>query len=436
MLMAASRAQVASISAIATNRFSTCSGVAVETTAPLRGRMSINPLVVSCRSASRTGVRDTPCCCARLISSSRMPGFSEPSRMPSAMALASFSARVGLSGRMPVIAYKIGAKANNCSFNAQIECNPPKLHTIRRLPARVQGGCRTGFDMRKSPPNQASQALENRMAYRLLPPSQAAPGRHHRGGNIMIDKFTIGRRGLLGGVAGMAAFGLTGTARAQKPLVIGFIYVGSRDDYGYNQAHAAGAAVLKKMPGLKVVEEEKVPETDAVEKTMESMINLDGATLLFPTSFGYYSPHMIKIANKFPKLHFEHCGGLWTDKDPKNAGSYFGYIDEAQFVSGIVAGYSSKTGKLGFVAAKPIPQVLRNINAFTLGARLANPKATTQVIFTGDWSMPVKEAEATNSLIDQGVDVLTCHVDGPKTMVENAARRGAMVCGYHVNQSP
>ena len=166
------------------------------------------------------------------------------------------------------------------------------------------------------------------------------------------------------------------------------------------------------------------------------MINLDGATLLFPTSFGYYNPHMIKMANKFPKLHFEHCGGLWTDKDPKNAGSYFGYIDEAQYISGIVAGYSTKTGKLGFVAAKPIPQVLRNINAFTLGARLANPKATTQVIFTGDWSMPVKEAEATNSLIDQGVDVLTCHVDGPKTMVENAARRGAMVCGYHVDQSP
>ena len=217
---------------------------------------------------------------------------------------------------------------------------------------------------------------------------------------------------------------------------IGFIYVGSRDDYGYNQAHAQGAAALKKMAGLKVVEEEKVAETDACEKTMELMINLDGATLLFPTSFGYYSPHMIKMANKFPKLRFEHCGGLWSEKDPKNAGSYFGYIDEAQYISGIVAGYSTKTGKLGFVAAKPIPQVLRNINAFTLGAKLANPKATTQVIFTGDWSMPVKEAEATNSLIDQGVDVLTCHVDGPKTMVENAARRGAMVCGYHVNQSP
>jgi basic membrane protein A and related proteins len=252
-----------------------------------------------------------------------------------------------------------------------------------------------------------------------------------------MDFGRISRRHLLQGSAALTLGSALGARSAlAADTTIGFIYVGSRDDYGYNQAHAQGAAALKKMPGLKVVEEEKVPETDAVEKTMESMINLDGATLLFPTSFGYYNPHMIKMANKFPKLRFEHCGGLWTDKDPKNAGSYFGYIDEAQYISGIVAGYSTKSGKLGFVAAKPIPQVLRNINAFTLGAKLANPKATTQVIFTGDWSMPVKEAEATNSLIDQGVDVLTCHVDGPKTMVENAARRGAMVCGYHVNQSP
>ncbi|MBY0381249.1 MAG: BMP family ABC transporter substrate-binding protein [Xanthobacteraceae bacterium] len=252
-----------------------------------------------------------------------------------------------------------------------------------------------------------------------------------------MDFSKISRRHLLQGGAALT-FGSTFGARtaAAATTTIGFIYVGSRDDYGYNQAHAQGAAALKSLPGIKVVEEEKVPETDAVEKTMESMINLDGATLIFPTSFGYYNPHVLKTAAKYPAVRFEHCGGLWTDKDPKNAGSYFGYIDEAQFISGIVAGHSTKSGKLGFVAAKPIPQVLRNINAFTLGARLANPKATTQVIFTGDWSMPVKEAEATNSLIDQGVDVLTCHVDGPKTMVENAAKRGAMVCGYHVNQAP
>jgi basic membrane protein A and related proteins len=239
-----------------------------------------------------------------------------------------------------------------------------------------------------------------------------------------MDFGRISRRHLLQGSAALTLGTALGARSAlAADTTIGFIYVGSRDDYGYNQAHAQGAAALKKMPGLKIIEEEKVAETDAVEKTMESMINLDGATLLFPTSFGYYNPHMIKMASKFPKLRFEHCGGLWSDKDPKNAGSYFGYIDEAQYISGIVAGYSTKTNKLGFVAAKPIPQVLRNINAFTLGAKLANPKAATQVIFTGDWSMPVKEAEATNSLIDQGVDVLTCHVDGPKTMVENAARR-------------
>src|ERR1700727_3422914 len=137
-----------------------------------------------------------------------------------------------------------------------------------------------------------------------------------------MDFRSISRRRLLQGSAALTLGTSFGARTAQAAdTTVGFIYVGSRDDYGYNQAHAAGAAALKKMPGLKVVEEEKVPETDAVEKTMESMINLDGATLLFPTSFGYYSPHMIKIANKFPKLRFEHCGGLWSAKDPKNDGS-------------------------------------------------------------------------------------------------------------------
>jgi simple sugar transport system substrate-binding protein len=121
---------------------------------------------------------------------------------------------------------------------------------------------------------------------------------------------SISRRHLLQGTAALSLAASLPLQRAYaKETTIGFIYVGSRDDYGYNQAHAQGAAALKKMPDIKVVEEEKVPETDAVEKTMESMINLDGATLLFPTSFGYYNPHMIKVANKNPKLRFEHCGG-------------------------------------------------------------------------------------------------------------------------------
>ena len=234
----------------------------------------------------------------------------------------------------------------------------------------------------------------------------------------------------------LAAILTARAARAADPLTVGFIYVGPKTDYGYNQSHAQGAAVIAKLPGIKIREEEMVPETVAVQKTMESMINLDGAKLLFPTSFGYFDPHILKLAQKYKNVTFLHCGGLYTEgKHPPNVGSYFGYIDEAEYVAGIVAGMTSKSNKLGFIAAKPIPQVLRNINSYTLGARSVNPKVTTTVIFTGDWAMPVKEAEAANSLIDQGIDVLTAHVDSPKTIVELAERRGAMVTGYHVNQS-
>jgi basic membrane protein A len=223
---------------------------------------------------------------------------------------------------------------------------------------------------------------------------------------------------------------------ADKPLVVGFIYVGARDDFGYNQSHAQAAAIIKKLPNVKVIEEENVPETVAVQKTMEAMIRQDGAELIFPTSFGYFDPHVVKMARKYPDVRFAHCGGLWQEgKDPRNAGSFFGYIDEGQYLNGIVAGHMTKSKKLGFIAAKPVPQVLRNLNAFTLAARKVDPAITVTVIFTGDWSLPVKEAEAANSLIDQGCDVLTCHVDGPKVLVELAEKRGAMTCGYHVSQA-
>src|SRR3954462_12686541 len=235
----------------------------------------------------------------------------------------------------------------------------------------------------------------------------------------------------------LAALVVAGTVLASKnasaadKVAMGFVYVGPKDDYGYNQAHSEGAAGVQKLPWVKAVEEASVPETTAVHETMRNMINLDKAAIIFPTSFGYFDPHILKVAKQYPKIQFLHCGGLYTEgKNPKNVGSYFGYIDEAVYISGIVAGHSTKSGKLGFIAAKPIPQVLRNINAFALGARSVNPKATVQVIFTGEWSMPVKEAEATNSLIDQGVDVLTCHVDSPKVILETGERRGVFVCGY------
>jgi simple sugar transport system substrate-binding protein len=263
----------------------------------------------------------------------------------------------------------------------------------------------------------------------------------------MSEHRGISRRTALGLLAGtVAGTALPSTlsgrspfspALAAKNLTVGFIYVGPRDDFGYNQAHAEAAAVLRKMSGVKVVEEEKVAETSDVQKTMESMISLDDATLVFPTSFGYFDPHMLKVAQKYPDIEFRHCGGMFkAGVHPANTGSYFGYIDEGQYLNGIAAGHATKSKKLGFVAAKPIPQVLRNINAFTLGARSVDPAITTQVIFTGDWSMPVKEAEATNGLVNAGVDVITCHVDSPKVVVETAERRGIYTCGYHANQAP
>lgn len=221
-----------------------------------------------------------------------------------------------------------------------------------------------------------------------------------------------------------------------KTVNMGFIYVGPKDDSGYNQAHAEGKAGISKLSWVKTVEEASVPETAAVEETMRNMINLDGVTVLFPTSFGYFDPHILKLAREYPQVQFFHCGGLYQEgKHPKNVGSYFGYIDEANYISGIVAAHTSKTGKLGFIAAKPIPNVLRNVNSFTLGARSVKPAVTAQVIFTGDWSLPIKEAEAVNSLADGGADVVTSHVDSPKVVIETAEKRGIFSCGYHANQS-
>jgi simple sugar transport system substrate-binding protein len=267
--------------------------------------------------------------------------------------------------------------------------------------------------------------------------------------------FRLSRRQVVRGLLASSAFGLTAkfsAGCAQSPdtggeaatggaapeeLVVGFIYVGPKDDYGYNQAHAEGAAAMAaNVPGIRIVEEASVPETTAVAETMRSMIEIDGAKVLFPTSFGYFDPHILTLAAEFPEVQFFHAGGLYQEGvHPPNVGSYFGFIDEAQYVAGVVAAHMSPAGKLGFVAAKPIPQLLRNVNSFTLGARSVNPAATTQVIFTGDWSVPVKEAEATNSMADQGIEVITCHVDSPKVVMETAEKRGVFSSGYHANQS-
>jgi simple sugar transport system substrate-binding protein len=241
------------------------------------------------------------------------------------------------------------------------------------------------------------------------------------------------RRLLAAGALGASGLALPGALRqafAQAPFTMGVIYVGPRDDFGYNQAHAEGVAQMKKLAGVKVVEEENVPETQAVQKSMQGMISQDGAKLLFPTSFGYFDPHMLAVAGKNAGVRFAHCGGLWTQgKHPANTGSFFGYIDEAQYLNGVIAGHMSKSKKLGFVAAKPIPQVLRNINAFTMGAQSVNPKIKTKVVWVNEWFNPPKETEAATALINGGADVLMQNTDSP-AVLKTAQERGKRAFGW------
>ncbi len=255
-----------------------------------------------------------------------------------------------------------------------------------------------------------------------------------------MENSKLDRRQFIGattaGVVGAMAGGWSPQAQAASNVTVGLIYVGPRDDYGWNQAHAVAAKALRGVPGVKVVEEENVPETVAVRKTMEAMIQTDEASLIFGTSFGYFDPFMIEMAKKYPKVEFRHPTSLWSaDKHPMNLGGYFCFLDQAHYVNGIAAGLSTKSNKIGFVAAKPIAIVLRNINAFTLGVRKVNPNAVVQLIVTGDWSMPVREAEATNSLIGSGCDVIACHVDSPKVIIETAEHRGVKTLGHNASQA-
>ena len=122
-----------------------------------------------------------------------------------------------------------------------------------------------------------------------------------------------------------------------------------------------------------------IADTVDVQKVMKRMVADDGARVIFPTSFGYYDPHMLRVARAFPDVKFIHCGGLYDAKlHPANVSTYFGFIDECQYLSGIVAAHETRSKKLGFVAGKPIPQVRRNINAFILGARSVDPTMRTR----------------------------------------------------------
>ncbi len=253
-------------------------------------------------------------------------------------------------------------------------------------------------------------------------------------------KTHMSRRSFLSTTANVVSVGavmsmLPSIASAAKPTTVGFIYVGPRQDFGWNQSHWDAAKKIAAMDGVKVVEQENVPETAEVEKVMESMIELDGASVIMATSFGYWKS-ILKMAEKYPNVLFTHIGAIWKDGDPKNVIGYRGYMDEPHYLCGIAAGHMSKTKKLGFIGSKPLYFIFNNCNGFILGAQSVDPSITCNVVITGEWNNPVKEAETTNSLIDQGCDVIIANVDSAKVAIETAERRGVYTCGYHSDCSP
>jgi len=215
---------------------------------------------------------------------------------------------------------------------------------------------------------------------------------------------------------------------------VGFIYVGPKDDFGYNQAAYDGSlAVADAFPDITVLNVENVPETSEAEVVMQDMIE-QGADLIFATSFGHLE-FAANLAAEYPDVVFVHQGGLVGDLGLDNLGTYFGTVYEPVFTAGIAAGAASETGKLGFVYAFPIPQTLANINAFTLGAQSVNPDIETITVSTGSWCNPGLQAEAAQSLLDQGVDVITQHQDCTKTIIEITESAGAYTVGYHADAS-
>ena len=208
-------------------------------------------------------------------------------------------------------------------------------------------------------------------------------------------------------------------------LKVGFVYTSPVGEAGYSWAHDQGRKAIEKLPGVKTSFVEAVKDGTDAERVIENMAR-SGYDLIFTTSFGFMDPTM-KVAKDFPKVAFMHCSGF---KSSGNVSNYFGRIYQARYLTGMVAGLMTKSNLIGYVAAFPIPEVIRGINAFTLGARSVNPKAQVRVVWTKTWFDPALEKDAAISLLDVKADVIAQHQDSPGPQ-EAAQKRGKYSIGYN-----
>jgi simple sugar transport system substrate-binding protein len=210
------------------------------------------------------------------------------------------------------------------------------------------------------------------------------------------------------------------------PLKIAFAYVGPVGDGGWTFAHDNGRKALEKEFGDKIATSfvENVPESADAERVLRDMAS-QGNKLIFGTTFGYMEP-MLKVAPDFKDVKFEHATGY---KQADNMRTYDSRTYEGAYMAGIIAGKMTKSNTLGIVASIPIPEVIRNINAFTLGAQSSNPKVKTKVVWVNGWFDPPKETEAATALINGGADVLFQNTDSP-AVLKTAEAKGKRAFGW------
>jgi basic membrane protein A len=211
-----------------------------------------------------------------------------------------------------------------------------------------------------------------------------------------------------------------------EPLKIAFAYVGPVGDGGWTFAHDNGRKAIEKEFGDKIVTSfvEKVPESADAERVFRDLAG-QGNKLIFGTTFGYMEP-MLKVAPDHKDVKFEHATGY---KTAENMRTYDSRTYEGAYMAGVIAGAMTKTNTLGVVASIPIPEVVRNINSFTLGAQSVNPKVTTKVVWVNEWFAPPKETEAATALINGGADVLMQNTDSA-AVLKTAQERGKRAFGW------
>jgi basic membrane protein A len=211
----------------------------------------------------------------------------------------------------------------------------------------------------------------------------------------------------------------------EDPYRVAYIYIGPPGDLGWTYEHEQGRQYMEaQLEGVESTYVENVPEGPDAARIFRDYAQ-QGYDMIFATSFGYMDP-MLEVAEEFPEILFEHCSGY---KTRENMSTYFGRIYQPRYLSGLVAGSMTEADSIGYVAAFPIPEVIRGINAFTLGVREVNPDAEVQVVWTNTWYDPVKEREAAVALLDDGVDIVAQHQDTTEPQ-KAAQERGALSIGY------